>query len=386
MRQALTRAPAVTAILTPPRRRLAALLIIPLLLAATEVVAEEPPEAAAATPAEESRPRYGLLPALAALVPGQVVHGSGHMVAGDFETAYRLLALESSGLGAMGAGALALGLSHGSRYLSGVGAALVVTGFGLFSASGVADIYGAATGGRWAGTPRRRLPPMELGASYAYVHDPLQAGSSYAVLEGEGRLGSVRLSPSVWLGMDADTQRYRLGLAYVLFGPRAAPWPLSVDGSRLELRGAVSYDRFGEERFKVLGVDVTVQGRLDLGRLGRSLRGSFAELELGWGMQLHAFPAGGVSLGDEYRDQLLAGFTIGFYLGGRGELGLYYDHRRDGLVGGIGIGKGWDGAMGHVGLRGWAYLLGDWGLVMEAAVGSAYMGRLGIIYRPGGAT
>lgn len=46
----------------------------------------------------------GLLPAAAALLPGLVLHGAGHWLAGDRATAWRLLAAQGTGLGLLAVG------------------------------------------------------------------------------------------------------------------------------------------------------------------------------------------------------------------------------------------------------------------------------------------
>src|SRR6478609_3699467 len=84
------------------------------------------------------------LPTAAAIVPGVVVHGAGHYALGEPETARQLLLMEGVGLGLFVTGGLTLWLSGASRYLVAPAATATIAGFGLFSTSYFADIYGTA--------------------------------------------------------------------------------------------------------------------------------------------------------------------------------------------------------------------------------------------------
>ena len=87
---------------------------------------------------------------------------------------------------------------------------------------------------------------------------------------------------------------------------------------------------------------------------------------------------------DDSAHQLLARFGFGLYLGHpggiHGEVLAYYDHRRDGLVGGLSLGKSREGAVGHAGIQGHLTLWGPWGIQLGLAYGSAVVARLGLRY------
>lgn len=85
----------------------------------------------------------GWLPATAALVPGLLVHGSGHMIGGDVDGGLRLLALQGVGLGLMGAGLAPIFALGASRKVIGPAYAITLTGLGLYAISGAADLYGS---------------------------------------------------------------------------------------------------------------------------------------------------------------------------------------------------------------------------------------------------
>src|SRR5258707_8625272 len=94
------------------------------------------------TTSSNEPPRRTPLAAAAAILPGVVVDGSGHFVAGDSKTGYRLLALEGLGLGTLAVGFVPIVASGASRRLVGPAAALTVAGVGMFAISFLADLYG----------------------------------------------------------------------------------------------------------------------------------------------------------------------------------------------------------------------------------------------------
>lgn len=333
-----------------------------------------------------SSPRSGWLPGLVAVVSSPLVHGAGHWTAGEVDTGYRLLAMGGVGLTAMLAGGATIGLSGASRRLIGVSYATGLGGLGLFVVSGLADIYGAASGGRAAG-PLRVAPFVEARAGYAYIHDPQFAYGSFAVAEADARYGAFRLSPSVWMALDDDNQKYRFEAAYRFLGPPAHRSQRSRDGTFLDVETAISYHRFGTEGFKVLTWDILLAGRYDMGRLGRTLQGSFAEMAMGWALEFYGYTNPELSLGEDTADLLLMRFGYGLYIGGPGrrfgEVMLYYDHRHDDFAAGLALNNGWDGIPGHFGIRGFYYFTSRWGVSLDVAVGSSYLGRLSVLYRHG---
>jgi hypothetical protein len=67
----------------------------------------------------------------------------------------------------------------------------------------------------------------------------------------------------------------------------------------------------------------------------------------------------------------------------RGEITLYYDHRHDDFAAGLktpGLGSG---VAGHFGAEAHLFVSNHWGVAAEAAVGSAYLTGLSILFRHG---
>jgi len=331
----------------------------------------------------------GWLPAAGALVPGLLVHGSGHMIGGDVDGGLKLLALEGVGLGLMGAGLAPIATLGASRKVIGPAYALTLTGLGLFAISGAADLYGSLFSGHPLGAPEREHPWLSVRAGYTWVHDPRFTTGHLASLEATTWLWGLRLTPRALFALDADQQHLRLDAAWRILGPAGPTCGPAADGSFLELSFAADYQRHAEDGFAVLGLEGFALGRLDMDRLLPSLRGSFAELGLGWGIQLFDYRALPSGLGQDAVPQLLMRFAYGLYLGtpGRrwGEVAFYYDHRHDDLAGGLSLGFAGDGVGGYFGLGGHLWLSPDWGLAADLRAGSAWVASVAVLWRMGGA-
>ena len=98
--------------------RLPATLLVLLLLPAAARAEDEPPAPSAAA-------------AGAAVFPGVLLHGMGHLVAGDRPTAYRLMAMEGVGVGLAAGGLATLAATGASRHLSPLIFATPVAGVGM---------------------------------------------------------------------------------------------------------------------------------------------------------------------------------------------------------------------------------------------------------------
>jgi hypothetical protein len=325
-------------------------------------------------------PRRGLAVA-AAVVPGLLLHGSGHFAAGERRTARRLLLMEGIGLGMIAAGGVPLILTGASRHHAAPSIALLVSGVGLFGMSWLGDLYGAAAGGR--GAPALEPgAPAEIEAGYGYVYDPRFDYRQFSVLRGALRLGATRIVPSAWVALDDDNQRLRLEASHRLAGPAAAR--PTGDASLIEVTAAATHHRYPGDRFAVSTAEATVGGRLDMSRLGDSLAGSFAELSLGLGAEVTNYyaPGAGADLGELLLVRFGYGLAFGRPGGLRGETSLYYDHRRDTFTGGLSPGTG--PGSGFAGLFGADLLLyiGErWGLRAELEQGAARVAHLGLIVR-----
>lgn len=333
--------------------------------------------------AAEEAPRFAAVPVAVAVVPGVLLHGMGPLAAGDARTAGWLFAMQGTGLGLMLGAVVPVALSGASRRVVGPMYAVGLTGLGLVGVSGLSGLYGVLAPAWGPGVAPQRLPPLELEAGYQYVADRGLTFRHLTVLGAVARLERVRLEAGVrWAPGEGNT-RARLGGAYRLLGaPEAAR--NGADGSALDVELAGLVHRYPTEGFTLGGGEVLARGRLDLSQVGARLSGSFAEMALGLALQGYAYE--GAGLEDGLHEQLLFTAGWGVYLGRggplRGEAMLYYEHRRDDLAGAI---PNTVGVLGSVGVRARTLLGGGWGVAADLQRGSAWVGRLSLVFAPGGA-
>jgi len=341
---------------TRPRRIVCAAFALVL----AHVLALDPARAedSAGTP----EPDPGALSTLAAIVPGFVVSGTGTYVSGDKRAARGIVKVQLAGLGLAAAGGIPMLLTGASRRTTGFTMPLIVTGGGLFLTSWIADIYGASTGGR--DVRAFPAPKLVLTLGYAYVPDPQFDYDHFAVVSGDFRRGAWRGTPSAWIAVDDDVQRLRAEGAWRFRETR--------DGSYLEAETAATFHRHGDDDFEVYTGEISILARYDMAHLGLSLRGSFLEAGLGLGLETYTFED------DVFVSDLpLARAAYGWYLS-RGEAQIYYDHRHDEVVGGLGIGSTFDGPYGHFGAQALYWLTDTWGVEAQFEVGSVTSTRLSV--------
>jgi hypothetical protein len=339
------------------------------------------------------------LPVAAAVVPGVLLHGSGHFAAGERMTAYRLVRAEALGLGLIAAGLGTLVVTGSSPRTIEPAIWTVSAGVGLFGTSWLADLYGVLAPPGGVGAPLRVLPVVEARMGGRYVADPTVVGAAFVGPALDLRLGRWRLSPAAWLAIDgSDVARYEAAAAFRIVGPRAGTEAAAAvvgdgagDGSFLDLVAGGVHHRYREDVAAPLLVawDTTTfslhaEGRLDLRRWAASLTGAFVDAALGAGAGAYHYPAASTT---ELSSVLLGGFGFGLYLGRRaarwGEARAYYDHRHDDFAGGLKMRGLGSGPAGHFGLDGRAYVTERWGVRGEVQVGAAWVAGLSLLYRYG---
>ena len=332
-------------------------------------------------------PRADPLAVGASVVPGAIVHGAGHYVAGHSQTGGRLLLAEAVGLGLFLGGGTTIALTGASRYVIGPAIATTVMGAGLFLSSWFADIYGTAAEGDGAGEPALRAALLESSFGLRYVENPSLHSGSFLVEAFDLRLGRLRLVPSAWLSLEEPVAIYRLGTSFRLYGALAEAGAPARDGTSFDVTIAGAQQRYDIHGFTATSGEVSLDARYDLERVGRSLRGSFVEAQLGYGSQTYDYAAAGVDVPSDTRSVLLARAGFGLYLGhGKrrgGEARIYYDHRHDDVAGGLvmyGLGSG---ALGHFGADGRVYFDANWGVLCEAQAGAAYVIGASLLFRQG---
>lgn len=318
----------------------------------------------------------------ASLVPGVLLHGSGHFVIGRRNTAYRLLAAEGVGLGGALVGVGVLAVSGASRYLTAPAAVIAIGGVGIFGTALLSDIVGTAWPLADRGAPLTTRPHLELELGYRAVHDPQFAYAHLMKQRLDATFFGWRLSPEMWLALDDANARMRLEVAYRPIGPRSDR--ASSDGSYVDVRTALTHHRFAPEGFRTLTTELAARGRLDLARYDDFLVGQFAELEVGVAVQSFDYDLPGLGLGTDNETLLLTRFAHGVYIGKPpeppyGEVLHFYDHRHDTYAGGL---TGFAiGAPGFFGFDARIYPTETLGIQADVAFGSAIMGGLSLLTR-----
>ena len=341
---------------------------------------EPAPEPASAVCPKQRR----ALAVVAALVPGVVLHGSGHYVQGCGTLAQRLLFAELAGLGLVGLALAPAAIFGGNAYLVPFQALTGMVGVALIAGSWLLDLYGSAVPMRLRGGAANRQPLLETVLGYRYVYEPVFETRHFMVQGFDLWSGAVRFMPRADIAPTGHNARYRLPVAWRLFG--ATPTRVAADASHLDVVGAFTQHAFTSDGFSASTVEVLGQSRFDFARFDPLLRGSFGELGAGVGMTRYAYEAPGA--GHDYNSLLLMGFAVGAYFGDPnargGEAKLYYDHRHDDFAAGLKLTGLGSGALGHFGFQSRAYHDRNWGLMLDAQVGSAYVLNLSLLFRQGG--
>jgi hypothetical protein len=310
----------------------------------------------------------------AAVVPGALVHGSGHWTLGRRDTARMLLYGELVGIGAMGAGFGTLYVTGASRKIAAPAIASAIFGTGLFVVSWLADIDGSATDG--LGQPRRVLPPIEASLGLRFVKQPAFADQALVVTGFDLRLGRVRVSPEGWFGAGRVNERLRLETAYRFAGATTRRAP---DGSFIDVTVAGVRHAFPADRFATSSVELGVSGRYDLARI--HLPGSFADGSIGYALMRHDY-AGAPS---DATEQLLARWAYGVWIGRPsstwGEVSVFYEHRHDGYAAGFVQPGLFSGVLGSFGGRALAWLTEDLGALAEAQIGAGIVAGASVLVR-----
>jgi hypothetical protein len=341
-----------------------------------------PPPSRAASPSPSRR----AVAIAGAIVPGLVVHGTGHYVLGRTGTGSRLLALEGIGAGMFLAGGVPIVLTGANRFVVGPAAALVIAGFGVWSMTWLADVYGVSWPEHARGRAPRHLPRLQTELGYLYVDHPQFSFHHLFEQALDFRHGRLRLRPSAVFASDDANVRFRVLGSWRWLGTGAAR-ATTGDGSFTDVDVALTHHRYDSDGFSIATAEAMLNGRLDLGRLAVDLTGSFGEFGLGLGLQAFDYDVPALGFATDIEQLFLARFGFGAYLGAPdeqgGEVSIYYDHRHDGYAAGLRLGGLGSGVAGHFGLSANWYFDAAWGVALRAEVGSAYLTGFSLLFRQG---
>ena len=326
-----------------------------------------------------------MLAGAASVVPGALVHGSGHYVLGETETATALLLFEALGLGMVLGGGTVIALTGASRYVVGPAAAVTILGVGTFGLSLAADMYGSVSPDPGAALRRLpHLPPkLESELGYLRVEDPLFYHRDFLVERLTLNHGAFGLGFAGFFSLEGDNARYRVEGGYRFFddggGADATP------RDRLELELGVVHHRYPVEHFDMTSAELGIAGRYDLARIGRTLAGSFVEAGVGYAHGVNQYDVPGRDVPSDDYMLLLARFGFGVTLRGASGPGsealLYYDHRHDDFAAGLKLTGLGSGVAGHFGFRTRWFFDDSIGVSGDVAVGSAWVFGASLVLR-----
>jgi hypothetical protein len=344
-------------------------------------------------PASVPVPQRGPLPIAAAVVPGVLLHGSGHYAAGDQPTAWRLFRAETLGVGLLVVGLGTLAVTGASDRTVEPAIWTAAAGGGLFATSWLADLYGVIAPPGGVGSPLLVLPSVEASFGTRYVGDPTLEGHTFLAPALDVRFGRWRVSPAAWFAVDGGSNnRLEAEAAFRFVGPRAGAAAVpATDGSYFDLVAKVIHHRYSDDpagpllaAFDMTTGELRADGRYDLRRYAPSLTGAFVEGSAGVGIGGYHYPAAATT---ETNTMLLARFAFGLYAGRRadrwGEARIFYDHRHDDFAGGLKMPGLGSGPLGHFGLDGRVFVSNRWGARAEVQVGAAWVAGVSVVYRYG---
>ena len=320
------------------------------------------------------------------IVPGAALHGSGHYALGHKKTALALLITEGIGLALLIGGVGTELASGNSRELAGPAITATVLGGGLVLASFGADLYGTLNADGGAVDLIPRAPPrLESEVGYRYVADPHFNYGHFVVESLTLRQGYFRLTPSAWFATDSSNVRYRVEAAYRVLG--LEPGESGKLDDRVDIVLGGMHQRYLPERFQRSGIEFMLDTRFDFSHFGDTLRGSFIDLALGYGIAKLTYDIQGLSVPSDSDDLLLARVGLGVVLRGRAAPGsearVYYDHRHDDYAAGLLTPGRISGVFGKFGADLRWFFTPRLGLLADAQVGSAFAGGFSLLLREG---
>ncbi len=319
----------------------------------------------------------------ASIIPGIVIHGAGHFVAGDRVSASRLLAMEGIGLAGLGASLAVLVAVGGSSKPAPLYVPLAVGSIGLLGTSFLADVAGTLNSGRgvWPepfllygfrlrtgygglfGSNHRFTHLAQLGAGWhghrwslgGDVHvNPGGAYSSYG-----GQAGCVVWSPGI-----GNSERSATSPGGSFGGNLAVVDPVT----RLTLFIDTRYQDFTKDGFSALAVSGFGELRWNMVNMVPSMGNAWLLGRLGWGMDLLFFDA--PVRGDDGLPFLVADVGMGARFFRLLSAEIAWRQRKGELPGGLVTSEGMSGFMGMIELLGRLVLARNWALLPGVRVGN----------------
>ncbi|MBN2722709.1 MAG: hypothetical protein JXR95_01425 [Deltaproteobacteria bacterium] len=320
-----------------------------------------------------------ILGGVASIIPGIIISGGGHYMTGDNTGAKKLFYAKATGLGILISGFLPILFSNASEKVMFVAYPVALTGFGLFSISTLADLFGTLNTGAKNSFSNKTPYTIQLEQNIMHVHDPQ---FNYDFFSYSSVFFNFRKTVSGIEGYYApedSNKKLKLSTSYILLGK--APSEFRNDNSKLEITVAWSWHKFPNELFSTQTYEISCGGRMELHHFHGSLKGSFSEISLGAALERVKYDF--TPTDKDYSSLLLFRFSFGIYLGSNknGELEIFYNHRHDDWAAGLGAGGMGDGVLGHFGIQGHYFFNKLLGVRALFEAGMAYRTVLGMVIR-----
>ncbi len=329
------------------------------------------------------------------MIPGVLLHGSGSWALGDHQTAKRLLVYEVVGFGTLGVSLGVIAATGAARSLIGPLIATSVIGAGLFGGSLAADWYNVLVPPEARG---RRLPiprwQSQLLGGYVYNpqfevggfvgHGVQVAGAGWSVSY-EGRHAPLA-GYAQWRSA-AEGSLWDWGQPGDWGQPNEGGTAAESPSSYVHLVPAFQQLELLDAGQRTWTAELALQSRFDGTLVSPGLRGAFVEFGAGYARRYTRLLNVDADISD---DLLLASCAFGVYLPGSagrgGEARLFYDHRHDGLVGGLLTKRIGSGATGSIGFGGSYAVSERFGLALTSQLGAGWVNTVALVFRPDGAT
>ena len=320
-----------------------------------------------------------------AVLPGILVHGLGHMVAGRWETGLGLFLTELYGVSLITMGAMGSATTGASRDLIWFFASSILVGLHLLASTYVADIYGLAVPLKHQRTGMAHTPRLQLEGGYGYIMDPSFSYRHLGLVKADWYWKGLRVSPNMMIALNDDNQRLELNVAWRFLGPRPHKQDSVKDSSMLEIEWISSFHRFGTEGFASIATGLALRSRLEMHHLDTALKGSFVYLRLGYAFQWSDLQL--ENLDADLNSLLLVSFGFGFRIPGLypgSEFKFTYQHRNDDFTAGMKLESIVNGtAIGHPGIDALLFFQSSWGIRLTFQLASGYLARAYFVYRFG---
>jgi len=258
-----------------------------------------------------------------AVFPGVIWHGLGHRVAGEEETAHKLLKLEGISFLTGVTGLTALSFLGNANETAGILIPVSMIGFGTFAISWFADVMGTTGLSRSLESGR---PYQQTYLRLSYIDQDNNQSPYYRFFSGRLQYGTEKffIQANAEFEESADYQEYILKGGYNISQKKYMD---------LYVIPETKY-KYSTEGFSISQADLQVQMDLNLASISNTLENIYFVNTLGYGTEWYRFNNNGI---DFSNGLMIISQGLRFHLKNIAELSTKYERRSDELIGGSGV-------------------------------------------------